>query len=457
MKKFNFLLFIFFVSYTLSSSLWVASYGDKVWYEDDFYSFVPKQDWVSMVDINKKGALLSSFLKQNIAAHNALSLGLNHAPEVDKKLSARFNMLMVNEYYMRHFLSSHIPKAASYFCSQKLKDEVYVNHVLIKNSPDGDVNPDFSLQKALSIKDSIVSSGDFSFFATSYSDDPSVDKNGGSLGWLTIGSTVTEFQDVVFNLCVGCVDVVKTDFGYHVVRVDSLRDSKYKGLPIEEYNDFVFRFSSAYIKGSLKDLAAKHDSLLLVTSGVVFDNRVLSSVVSELTDVLKIKKGARKDVDLLKVLNDSPGVVLKYEENFLSPSWFAYKIESSLHRPVFYSTLDEITSDFKTIILRDIVYKKGLLLGLQNNYTFKTQYAPVRLGVLEKAFLSFLVESVPTPSSEEVEAYFLSQNTQKSLKVAYDSFETILLQKAQELKKDAFFLSIEKREGILINEDWFND
>ena len=34
-------------------------------------------------------------------------------------------MLLVNEYYMRHFLGSLIPPSALFFCEQQLKKEVW--------------------------------------------------------------------------------------------------------------------------------------------------------------------------------------------------------------------------------------------------------------------------------------------------------------------------------------------
>ena len=59
----------------------------------------------------------------------------------------------------------------------------------------------------LNIKDSLLKGVDFSLLAQNHSLDPSVEKNSGVLGWVSLGQTVPEFESVVFDLCVGCGDV----------------------------------------------------------------------------------------------------------------------------------------------------------------------------------------------------------------------------------------------------------
>tara|TARA_Y100001970_G_scaffold13675_1_gene15456 strand:+ start:151 stop:1524 length:1374 start_codon:yes stop_codon:yes gene_type:complete len=454
----NSLCFFVFFGVLLCTQDWAVKYQNKVWSQQDFYRFFPKNDWLQVDNKEKKDKILTSFLKQNVAAYNAEVLGLNFSPEVAKKISARYNMLMVNEYYMRHFLGSVIPSSALFFCGQHLKNEVFVKHILLKHVEGlrGEASPVF--QRAQNIKDSLLSFGvSFEGVAISFSEDPSVTTNKGGLGWLSIGKTVPEFEKGVFGLCVGCLGVLETDFGFHVVRVDSLRPSMYASLSQEEYDDFVFRFSSSYIKGPLKDLAAQHDSLLVRSAGVVFDFVALTEIVELIDEELRLKFGDRRAVDVLKILRDYPGIIMKYNSNLFGGGWFAQKIERSLHSSVFYASVDEIYKDFLTVVLRDIVYQKGLDLGLNRGFSFVNQYFPVRLGVLEKAYLSFLVSSVEVPTDEEIKLYFRANSEGKDLNVAYNSIETILLQQKQEEVKSSFFEAIENRKNIIINEVWFGE
>lgn len=68
---------------------------------------------------------------------------------------------------------------------------------------------------------------DFEELARRHSDDPGSRSQGGDLGWFRRGQMVEAFEDAVFSLREGQVsDVVETDFGFHVIRVDRVRGAE---------------------------------------------------------------------------------------------------------------------------------------------------------------------------------------------------------------------------------------
>ena len=59
------------------------------------------------------------------------------------------------------------------------------------------------------------------------SKDPSVDKNGGEIGYFTALQMVYPFEEVAFSTSVGEVSMpFRTKFGYHILKVNDIRESK---------------------------------------------------------------------------------------------------------------------------------------------------------------------------------------------------------------------------------------
>jgi parvulin-like peptidyl-prolyl isomerase len=70
----------------------------------------------------------------------------------------------------------------------------------------------------------------FSTLAKKYSKDPGSAKKGGDLGYFSSGMMVESFDKAVFALKVGEVsDIVKSPFGYHIIKLHSTRLRKFEG------------------------------------------------------------------------------------------------------------------------------------------------------------------------------------------------------------------------------------
>lgn len=103
----------------------------------------------------------------------------------------------------------------------KTQESVSAKHILVEDE-----------EKAIEVKNKIKDGLTFEEAAKEFSTCPSSDQ-GGELGSFTRGRMVPEFEDAAFNLEVGIVsEPVKTQFGYHLIKVD-------EKLPadIKEFNE----------------------------------------------------------------------------------------------------------------------------------------------------------------------------------------------------------------------------
>ncbi len=111
-----------------------------------------------------------------------------------------------------------------------LAEERKASHILIKINEQ--TSSDAATQKLLDIKKSLAEGKSFAELAKEFSEDRGTALNGGSLDFITKGSTGNPpFEDAVYALKVGEVsEPVQSQFGFHLIRLDEIRAGKTKPL-----------------------------------------------------------------------------------------------------------------------------------------------------------------------------------------------------------------------------------
>src|SRR5215212_5568280 len=88
-------------------------------------------------------------------------------------------------------------------------------------------------EKAEEVKKQLEGGADFAKLAKEYSQDPGSAQQGGDLGCLGKGETVSNFDEALFNAKKGeIVGPVETEFGYHLIEVTDIRPPSTQ--PLEE-------------------------------------------------------------------------------------------------------------------------------------------------------------------------------------------------------------------------------
>ena len=106
-------------------------------------------------------------------------------------------------------------------------------------------------EKAASVLAKAKAGEDFTKLAREYSEDTTTKENGGDLGYFQEGQMVAAFEEAAFKLKKDEIsDLVRTDYGYHIIKVDDIKAERQKEL--QEVQDQI---SALLINNESKDLA----------------------------------------------------------------------------------------------------------------------------------------------------------------------------------------------------------
>ncbi|MGG1631045.1 foldase protein PrsA [Rossellomorea sp. NRS-1567] len=112
------------------------------------------------------------------------------------------------------------------------EEQVEASHILVDDE-----------KSAQEVKKKLDDGGNFAELAKEYSTDTSNAESGGELGFFAKGEMVTEFDEKAFAMKKGEIsEPVKTEFGYHIIKVTDKKDAKEAVLADhkEEIKDILF-------------------------------------------------------------------------------------------------------------------------------------------------------------------------------------------------------------------------
>lgn len=121
----------------------------------------------------------------------------------------------ISEYYQNNIEKYQVP------------EQRHARHILLKaGEEDSAEQHQEQAQKAAEIQALAKKGGDFSALAQEYSEGPSKD-SGGDLGFFSAGQMVAPFDNAVFAMQPGEIsDVVKTQFGYHIIYLEEIKPAE---------------------------------------------------------------------------------------------------------------------------------------------------------------------------------------------------------------------------------------
>jgi peptidyl-prolyl cis-trans isomerase D len=202
----------------------------------------------------------------------------------------------IQQYYNDHKADYSVPEQAK------------SRHILIKVAPGADAKTDAAAKaKAEDVLKQLKAGGSWAELAKKYSDDPGSKDSGGELGFAQRGRMVPEFDNAIFTQKIGDIEIVKSQFGYHIVQVEdrqpahtqplsevlpTIQATLIRNASTQAQQDYAKTLTSEAIKDGLEKTAAAHH-LEVVTTQPVEQTGVIAALPSS-SDLLAKAFGSKQ-------------------------------------------------------------------------------------------------------------------------------------------------------------------
>ncbi len=164
---------------------------------------------------------LDLFVNYKLKVKQAIDFGLDTLPTYTKELASYKNQL-IEPYLKDQSVVDSLVKQAY----DRSLIEINASHILVMLNQ---ATPNDTLKAFTKINEArakIIEGASFEKVAIEYSEDPSVKRNNGLLGYFSAFSMVYPFENAAYSTKVGSVSQpFKTKYGYHIVKVNSVRNS----------------------------------------------------------------------------------------------------------------------------------------------------------------------------------------------------------------------------------------
>lgn len=193
--------------------------GDTTSSLQEFDFIYKKNNQTAQLPVSKQ-EYLDLFVNYKLKVAEAKAMGLDTLKQYKEEC----------EYYSNELTGQYLIDTTAVAEYRKrivarMGEEVDASHILVRLSPNS--TPDDTLKAYLRISDArkrVVGGENFEKVAKQCSDDPSVVRNGGNIGYFSALQMVAPFEDLAYSTAVGEIsEVFRTQFGYHFLKVNNRR------------------------------------------------------------------------------------------------------------------------------------------------------------------------------------------------------------------------------------------
>lgn len=192
-------------------------------FEEKYAKYNGGWDKSAASTIEEREGFLDLLVKFRLKVQEAKAQGLPQDSAIRQELEGYRYAIATNYVIEKEIVEPNLKKAY-----EKMKEEVRAFHILFRvdeNAPAEDTLAAY--EKAIEVRD-LITETNFASIARGYSEDLSVEQNGGDLGYFSGGRMVPQFEDAAYTLKPGELtqEPIRTRFGYHLVKVVDRRPAQ---------------------------------------------------------------------------------------------------------------------------------------------------------------------------------------------------------------------------------------
>ena len=193
----------------------IVRVGDAYLTEEAIESLLPSEGGVPLEDRRR---FVERWIETEILYQEALRRGVGDDPRVRTRIRTLEQEFLADHLTFLELRDRTVvteEEIEAYFETheQEYRYEYRVSHILVS-----------TLEEAQNVQ-KLLEGNSFAWVANRHSIDP-VARRGGDLGYLSKGNMIPEFESTIFDMEPGEVsDIVKSDFGYHLIKLVGMRES----------------------------------------------------------------------------------------------------------------------------------------------------------------------------------------------------------------------------------------
>jgi len=313
-----------------------------------------------------KQELLNRMVDQKLMVNEAVARGMDKDPKLVQDLEELKKNILLQELYRDEILKRAQPSDSDVKkFYERLGKEAKASHILVKTE-----------EEAKEVAQALKGGGDFAQLAGSKSVDRGSAQRGGDLGWFGWGKMVEEFQAAAFSMKPGQTSKpIKTAFGFHIIRLDSLRE-----VPLQPFEEMKDRIKQQISSTRPRELANKYITKLRDGANI--------KIKGDIIQALAAKQAPGQPLPALP--QASPEELKKTVITYNGGSWTVQTLYDNVNRymrgALDLNQADRLKEQVEGLIVSDLLLARAKSKGIEQNPKVKDQLSRTRDNMLAEAY-----------------------------------------------------------------------